>query len=225
MTVAGTAGVASPCVDICRMNPETGFCDGCLCTIDEIAAWSSLDDEGKGAVPARVDSRQQDARVVMLGESFDATLSLSPESVRHFATLVNDTNPLHHDDAYARASRFGELIASGTQPTAHLMALLAAHFSTYAQPLGLEFGIKLTRAHEPAAARLARFDDRVRARLAVVEQRTVRRRGPHDADRHRPRDVRAADARARSMRSSTRICIRTIAATTRCFRRPTHATR
>ncbi|WP_232316890.1 DUF1289 domain-containing protein [Candidatus Burkholderia verschuerenii] len=128
------------------MNPQTGFCDGCFRTIDEIAAWSSLDDDAKRAVLSRVDSRRQGARVVMLGESFEATLALSPDSVRHFATLVNDGNPLHHDDAVARASRFGGLIASGTQPTAHLMAMLATHFSQYAQPLGLEFGIRLTRA-------------------------------------------------------------------------------
>ncbi|SAK45544.1 dehydratase [Caballeronia temeraria] len=139
-------GVASPCVDVCRMNPETGFCDGCFRTIDEIASWSAYDDDAKRAVLARVESRRQGARVVTIGESFEATLALPPDSIRHFATLVNDLNPLHHDDAYARASRFGTLIASGTQPTAHLMAMLAAHFSQYAQPLGLEFGIRLTRA-------------------------------------------------------------------------------
>jgi predicted Fe-S protein YdhL (DUF1289 family) len=139
-------GVASPCIDVCRMNAESGFCDGCFRTIDEIASWSAYDDDAKRAVLMRVESRRQGARVVMLGESFEATLELPPDSIRHFATLVNDTNPLHHDDAYARASRFGSLIASGTQPTAHLMAMLAAHFSQYAQPLGLEFGIRLTRA-------------------------------------------------------------------------------
>ncbi|WP_244173218.1 DUF1289 domain-containing protein [Caballeronia temeraria] len=128
------------------MNPETGFCDGCFRTIDEIASWSAYDDDAKRAVLARVESRRQGARVVTIGESFEATLALPPDSIRHFATLVNDLNPLHHDDAYARASRFGTLIASGTQPTAHLMAMLAAHFSQYAQPLGLEFGIRLTRA-------------------------------------------------------------------------------
>jgi predicted Fe-S protein YdhL (DUF1289 family) len=137
---------ASPCIDVCRMNPETGFCDGCFRTIDEIAAWSSFDDEEKQGVLARVESRRQGARIVTIGESFEATLALPPDSIRHFATLVNDLNPLHHDDAYARASRFGSLIASGTQPTAHLMAMLAAHFSKDAQPLGLDFGIRLTRA-------------------------------------------------------------------------------
>ncbi|VXC63139.1 conserved hypothetical protein [Burkholderia sp. 8Y] len=139
-------GAPSPCVDICRMNPQTNFCDGCFRTLDEIAAWSAYDDAAKRSVLARVASRRQGARVVMLGESFEATLPLPADSIRRFATLVNDTNPLHYDEAYARASRFGALIASGTQPTAHLMAMIADHFARYAQPLGLEFGIKLTRA-------------------------------------------------------------------------------
>jgi acyl dehydratase len=85
-------------------------------------------------------------RVVTIGESFSSTLTLSTDSVKSFATLVNDMNPLHHDDAYAEQSRFGGLIASGTQPTAHFMALLATHYSQYAQPLGLEFDIKLKKA-------------------------------------------------------------------------------
>jgi len=85
-------------------------------------------------------------RIVTIGENFSATLALSVDSVKTFATLVNDLNPLHHDEAYAAQSRFGGLIASGTQPTAHFMALLATHFSTYAQPLGLEFDIKLKKA-------------------------------------------------------------------------------
>ncbi|HVE09818.1 MAG TPA: MaoC family dehydratase [Paraburkholderia sp.] len=85
-------------------------------------------------------------RLVTIGERFSTTLALPPESITAFATLVNDLNPLHHDAAYAARSRFGGLIASGTQPTAHLMALVATHFSQYAQPLGLEFDIKLKKA-------------------------------------------------------------------------------
>ncbi|MEX3950158.1 MaoC family dehydratase [Paraburkholderia sp. EG287B] len=86
------------------------------------------------------------ARVVTVGETFRSTLQLTPESVKSFGLLVNDLNPLHHDEAYAAQSRFGGLIASGTQPTAHFMALLATHYSQYAQPLGLEFDMKLKRA-------------------------------------------------------------------------------
>jgi predicted Fe-S protein YdhL (DUF1289 family) len=35
---------ASPCINICRMHEGTGWCEGCARTIDEIAAWSRLDD-------------------------------------------------------------------------------------------------------------------------------------------------------------------------------------
>ena len=42
--------VPSPCVNVCRMNEATGLCDGCLRTIDEIAAWGSLTDLAKRAV-------------------------------------------------------------------------------------------------------------------------------------------------------------------------------
>ena len=38
------AGVASPCVNVCRMDPKTELCEGCLRTLDEIALWSQLDD-------------------------------------------------------------------------------------------------------------------------------------------------------------------------------------
>jgi acyl dehydratase len=85
-------------------------------------------------------------RIVTPGERISDTLVLSPDSVKSFATLVNDLNPLHHDEAYAAQSRFGGLIASGTQPSAHFMAVLATYFSRYAQPLGLEFDIKLKKA-------------------------------------------------------------------------------
>jgi acyl dehydratase len=85
-------------------------------------------------------------RIVTPGELISDALVLSPDSVKSFATLVNDLNPLHHDEAYAAQSRFGGLIASGTQPSAHFMALLATHYSRFAQPLGLEFDIKLKKA-------------------------------------------------------------------------------
>lgn len=143
MTERMTEPVTSPCIDVCRMNPRTGLCDGCFRTIDEIAGWSSFDDTQKRVV---LDLAAKRPRVVRVGEQMEATLELPADSIKSFATLVNDQNPLHHDETYAEASQFGSLIASGTQPTAHLMAVLATHFSAYAQPLGLEFGIKLVRA-------------------------------------------------------------------------------
>jgi len=42
--------IASPCTSVCTIDPATGWCAGCLRTIDEIAAWGSLDDRAKRAV-------------------------------------------------------------------------------------------------------------------------------------------------------------------------------
>ena len=40
----------SPCINICRMDDGTGWCTGCLRTLDEITRWSLLDDAGKRGV-------------------------------------------------------------------------------------------------------------------------------------------------------------------------------
>jgi hypothetical protein len=39
--------VPSPCIGICRMDAATGWCEGCHRTLDEIGAWSALDDEAR----------------------------------------------------------------------------------------------------------------------------------------------------------------------------------
>jgi predicted Fe-S protein YdhL (DUF1289 family) len=39
--------VPSPCISVCTMNPDTGLCNGCYRTLDEIAAWSGLSDADK----------------------------------------------------------------------------------------------------------------------------------------------------------------------------------
>jgi predicted Fe-S protein YdhL (DUF1289 family) len=45
-----SAGVPSPCVDVCRMDEVSGWCLGCQRTLREIAAWSTLDDDDKRAI-------------------------------------------------------------------------------------------------------------------------------------------------------------------------------
>lgn len=42
--------VASPCNSVCRMDPASGFCEGCLRTIDEIACWGTMSEEQRRAV-------------------------------------------------------------------------------------------------------------------------------------------------------------------------------
>jgi uncharacterized protein len=49
-TVKPGEPVPSPCMSVCRMDPLSGFCEGCLRTLDEIAAWSTLDDAAKRQV-------------------------------------------------------------------------------------------------------------------------------------------------------------------------------
>ncbi len=39
--------VASPCIDVCRIDQRRGWCEGCLRTLDEIAAWGALDNAAK----------------------------------------------------------------------------------------------------------------------------------------------------------------------------------
>ena len=53
-----TGGVPSPCINVCRMDPASGLCEGCLRTIDEIAAWGTLDDDGKRAVWQQLEQRR-----------------------------------------------------------------------------------------------------------------------------------------------------------------------
>ena len=50
--------VASPCLNVCRMNPDTALCEGCCRTLDEIAAWSGMSPEEKRAVLARLPARR-----------------------------------------------------------------------------------------------------------------------------------------------------------------------
>jgi len=45
-----TVAPPSPCINVCRMDEATGWCAGCLRTLDEIALWSRLSDADKLAV-------------------------------------------------------------------------------------------------------------------------------------------------------------------------------
>ena len=51
------ADLPSPCISLCQMNSGNGLCHGCLRTIEEICAWSSLNDSGKRAVWRKIEQR------------------------------------------------------------------------------------------------------------------------------------------------------------------------
>ena len=53
--------VPSPCINVCRMNPDTGWCEGCLRTIDEIAAWSRASEAERRRILAALAARRAQA--------------------------------------------------------------------------------------------------------------------------------------------------------------------
>lgn len=51
--------VPSPCINICRMSPDTGWCEGCQRTIDEITRWSRSSDDERRTILAAVAERRE----------------------------------------------------------------------------------------------------------------------------------------------------------------------
>ncbi|HWW92819.1 MAG TPA: MaoC family dehydratase [Vicinamibacteria bacterium] len=80
------------------------------------------------------------------GERFSSDVTLTPTTVAEYARAAGDNNPVHHDPEFARSTRFGRLIASGTHTTALLLGLTAAHFSQRGAMVGLEFWVRFRRA-------------------------------------------------------------------------------
>lgn len=50
--------IPSPCVNVCKMDAASGWCEGCLRTLDEIAGWSALDAAARRAVWAQLPLRR-----------------------------------------------------------------------------------------------------------------------------------------------------------------------
>ncbi|MDC8757767.1 DUF1289 domain-containing protein [Janthinobacterium fluminis] len=53
------ASPPSPCISLCKMDQDTGLCQGCLRTIDEIIQWGRADDDFKRAVWADIKRREE----------------------------------------------------------------------------------------------------------------------------------------------------------------------
>ena len=54
-----TATIKSPCILICTMDAETGFCLGCARTLDEIARWSRMTAEEQITVLSLLPDRHE----------------------------------------------------------------------------------------------------------------------------------------------------------------------
>ena len=57
---AAAAGrpVPSPCISVCQIDPRTRLCNGCLRTIDEIAAWGGMNNDARLSVWGEIRRRQ-----------------------------------------------------------------------------------------------------------------------------------------------------------------------
>jgi len=49
--------IGSPCIDVCRLNPSSGYCEGCLRNREEIKAWKSMSDPDRLALLDRLAMR------------------------------------------------------------------------------------------------------------------------------------------------------------------------
>ena len=83
----------------------------------------------------------------LIGERLVGRAALTAAEIAEFARLSGDPNPLHHDEAYARATRFGGIIVSGPQIISLLLGLIPTHFGQRHQvALGLEFTFRFVQA-------------------------------------------------------------------------------
>ena len=56
-----TRPVRSPCISVCRMDADSGLCEGCWRTIGEIASWGSMADAERLEVWGRIARRREAA--------------------------------------------------------------------------------------------------------------------------------------------------------------------
>ena len=60
-----------------------------------------------------------------VGDVAERTHVVGPDFIRLFTEISGDRNPLHYDEAAARASRFGEIVVQGGVTSAILNAVVA----------------------------------------------------------------------------------------------------
>ena len=81
-----------------------------------------------------------------VGERFARRVVFDLASIRQFATLSGDFNPLHHDAEVAARSPFGGIIASGPHVVALMLGLDATWLTQRFDSVGLHFDFRFVKA-------------------------------------------------------------------------------
>jgi predicted Fe-S protein YdhL (DUF1289 family) len=58
------AAIASPCLSVCRIQADTGLCEGCFRTLSEISAWSGADEADKRRIWHAIGQRAEAATIL-----------------------------------------------------------------------------------------------------------------------------------------------------------------
>src|SRR5215510_756123 len=64
-------------------------------------------------------------RMPAVGQVAERNRTVTPRDIGLFTEISGDRNPLHYDEAAARASRFGEIVVQGGVTSAILNAVVA----------------------------------------------------------------------------------------------------
>jgi uncharacterized protein len=59
--------IATPCVKVCIVDPESSLCLGCMRTLPEIGGWSRFSDEERTRLMAELPARRSRIRPEKLG--------------------------------------------------------------------------------------------------------------------------------------------------------------
>ena len=57
-TSSMTRRIMSPCIGICKLDQQSGFCIGCKRAIEEIGRWAMLDDPARQAILDQLPTRK-----------------------------------------------------------------------------------------------------------------------------------------------------------------------
>ncbi|ALL13569.1 DUF1289 domain-containing protein [Caulobacter henricii] len=57
LTASSPRPIVSPCIKVCAVDGQSGYCLGCRRTLPEIASWARKSDDERSAILAELPSR------------------------------------------------------------------------------------------------------------------------------------------------------------------------